>query len=108
MENQLEQQLDQIIPEDITRTLESVYHVVFQGDHERIDDLLKHGGTLLRKAAQRFTSTQLILGIAAIAAVAVVTINYASQPDGSSNDTDEGEAQDVTKSAKKPELHAAK
>jgi len=109
MENQLEQQLDKILPEDITRTLESAYHVVFQGDHERIDDLLKHGGALLRKAAQRFTSTQLILGIAAIAAVAVVTINYATQADGADdNDTNEGEAHDVTKQDKKPKLRAAK
>lgn len=77
MENQtqLENQLEKILPEDITRTLESAYHVIFQGDHDRIDDLLKHGGTLLKKTAQRFTTTQLILGIAAIAAVAVVVVN---------------------------------
>lgn len=76
-QTQLETQLEKILPEDITRTLESAYHVIFQGDHDRIDDLLKHGGSLLKKVAQRYTTTQLILGIAAIAAVAVVVVNKA-------------------------------
>ncbi len=106
MENQLEKQIDPIAPEDISRTLESAYHVIFQGDHDRIDDLLRHGGTLLRKAAQRFNSTQLILGIAGIAAVAVVAIAriQSQEEDG------EGEAADVSQpgpkavAAPKPKL----
>ena len=93
MESKLEKQLEKIVPEDISRTLESAYHVIFQGKHEHMDDLLKHGGSLLRKAAQRFTSTQLILGIAAIAAVAVVVIARATDQDGE----DEGEVVDVSK-----------
>ncbi len=72
--NDLEVQLEKILPEDLARTFESAYHV-FQGNHEHMDDLLKNGGILLRKAAQKFTPTQLILGIAGIAAVAVVLIN---------------------------------
>lgn len=91
---QLQKKIDPIAPEDISRTLESAYHVIFQGDHERIDDLLKHGGTLLRKAAQRFTSTQLILGIAGIAAVAVVAIARIQSQDD--NHESEGEASDVS------------
>ncbi|MBO0357668.1 hypothetical protein J0X19_06900 [Hymenobacter sp. BT186] len=90
MDNQLEKQIDKILPEDISRTLESAYHVVFQGDYDHVDDLLKHGGTLIRKAAQRFTSTQMILGIAAIAAVAVVVVSRAAASD------DEGEATDAS------------
>ena len=77
MEAQIEKQLDKILPEDLARTFESAYHV-FQGKTEHVDDLLKNGGVLLRKAAQRFTPTQMILGIAALAAVAVVLINRAS------------------------------
>jgi hypothetical protein len=46
---------------------------------------------LLRKAAQRLTSTQLILGIATIATVAVVLVN------NSMDDDNEGEAQDVSR-----------
>lgn len=76
MDPKIEQQLERIMPEDLARTFESAYHV-FQGRHEHMDDLLKHGGTLLRKAAQKLTSTQLILGIAGLAAVAVVLINRA-------------------------------
>jgi recombination associated protein RdgC len=74
-QTQIEAQLEKILPEDITRTLESAYHVIFQGDHDKMEDLLRHGGALLKKTAQRFTTTQLILGIAAIAAVAVVVVN---------------------------------
>ena len=77
MEAQIEKQLDKILPEDLARTFESAYHV-FQGKTEHVDDLLKNGGVLLRKAAQRFTPTQMIIGIAALAAVAVVLINRAS------------------------------
>ena len=77
MEAQIEKQLEDILPEDLARTFESAYHV-FQGQTEHVDDLLKNGGVLLRKAAQRFTPTQMVLGIAAIAAVTVVLINRAS------------------------------
>ena len=77
MEAQIEKQLENILPEDLARTFESAYHV-FQGKTEHVDDLLKNGGILLRKAAQRFTPIQMIIGIAALAAVAVVLINRAS------------------------------
>jgi hypothetical protein len=105
---QLQKKIDPIAPEDISRTLESAYHVIFQGDHDKIDDLLKHGGTLLRKAAQRFTSTQLILGIAGIAAVAVVAIARIQSQDDDNNES-EGEASDVSSpdaqaAAPKPKL----
>lgn len=71
--NDLEVQLEKIMPEDLVRTFESAYKV-FQGETEHMDDLLKNGGVLLRKAAQKFTTAQLVLGIAAIATVAVVLI----------------------------------
>ena len=75
--NDLEVQLEKIMPEDLARAFESAYHV-FQGKTEHVDDLLKHGGVLLRKAAQKFTPTQTILGIAGLAIVAVLLINKAS------------------------------
>lgn len=100
MEAQIEQQLEKIMPEDLARTFESAYHVL-QGRHEHMDDLLKHGGTLLRKAAQRFTSTQLILGIAGLAAVAVVLINRAQ-------DDDHEEAHDVAPRQPRPRLGQSK
>ena len=75
MEAQLEQ-IEKILPEDLARTFESAYHV-FQGKAEHVDDLLKHGGVLLRKASRKFTPTQMVVGIAALAAVAVVLISRA-------------------------------
>ena len=78
MEAQIEKQLEKILPEDLARTFESAYHV-FQGKTEHVDDLLKNGCILLRKATQRFTPTQMIIGIAAIAVVAVVLINRANE-----------------------------
>ena len=97
MEAQIEQQLEKILPEDLARAFESAYHV-FQGNHEHIDDLLKNGAVLLRKAAQRFSPTQMIVGIAALAAVAVVIINR------SSDDEHEGEAKDVSRRDDKHQL----
>ncbi|GAB2713660.1 hypothetical protein GCM10011495_16440 [Hymenobacter frigidus] len=76
MEAQIEK-IEQILPEDLARAFESAYHV-FQGKTEHVDDLLKHGSVLLRKAAHKFTPTQMIIGIAAVAAVAVVLINRAT------------------------------
>jgi hypothetical protein len=97
MDSQIEQQLEKIMPEDLARTFESAYYV-FQGQTEHIDDLLKHGGVLLRKAAQKFTPTQMVLGIAGIAAVAVVLINRAT------DNSSEGEAQDVSDRAEKRKI----
>ena len=46
MEAKIEQQLEKILPEDLARTFESAYHV-FQGKTEHMDDLLKHGVSIL-------------------------------------------------------------
>ena len=71
------QQLEKIMPEDIARTFEAAVNV-FQGKTEHMDDLLKNGGTLLRKASKNFSPTQMILSVAAIAVVAIVVIKRAS------------------------------
>jgi recombination associated protein RdgC len=71
------QQVEKIVPEDIARTFEAAVNV-FQGKTEHMDDLLKNGGTLLRKASKNFSSTQLILSVAALAVVAIVVIKRAS------------------------------
>ena len=72
------QQIEKILPEDIARTFEAAVNV-FQGKTEHMDDLLKNGGTLLRKASKNFSSTQLILSVATLAVVAIVVINRASE-----------------------------
>lgn len=78
MSTQLPQQLEKIAPEDILNTLQSAYKV-FKGEQDQLDDLLKHGSVLLKKAAQRFTTTQLILGIAVVASVAVFAAAKAAE-----------------------------
>lgn len=72
------QQIEKILPEDIARTFEAAINV-FQGKTEHMDDLLKNGGTLLRKATKNFTPTQLILSVAGLAVVAIVVINRVSE-----------------------------
>ncbi len=74
------QQIEKILPEDIARTFEAAVNV-FQGKTEHMDDLLKNGGTLLRKASKNFSPTQLILSVAAVAVVAIVVINRATSED---------------------------
>ncbi|MGI4862539.1 MAG: hypothetical protein ACRYFZ_01355 [Janthinobacterium lividum] len=65
--------LDKVQPEDIARTFEAAVNV-FQGKTEHMDDLLKNGGTLLRKVSKNFTSTQMILAVAALAVVSIVVV----------------------------------
>jgi hypothetical protein len=67
------QQIEKVLPEDIARTFEAAVNV-FQGKTEHMDDLLKNGGTLLRKVSKNFTSTQLILSVAALAVASIVII----------------------------------
>ncbi len=67
------QQIEKVLPEDIARTFEAAVNV-FQGKTEHMDDLLKNGGTLLRKVSKNFSSTQLILAVAALAVVSIVVV----------------------------------
>jgi ABC-type transporter Mla subunit MlaD len=78
MSSQLSKEVEKIVPEDIINTLQSAYKV-FKGEQDQLDDLLKNGSTLLRKASQRFTTTQLILGIAVVAGVAVFAAAKAAE-----------------------------
>ncbi|RYY13364.1 MAG: hypothetical protein EOO36_15970 [Cytophagaceae bacterium] len=70
------QLVDKVQPEDIARTFEAAVNV-FQGKTEHMDDLLKNGGTLLRKVSKNFTSTQMILAVAALAVVSIVVVKRA-------------------------------
>jgi hypothetical protein len=77
MDPQQLQQIEKILPEDIARTFEAALNV-FQGKTEHMDELLKNGGTLLRKVSKNFTPTQMILGVAGLAVVSIILINRAS------------------------------
>lgn len=71
------QQIEKVLPEDIARTFEAAVNV-FQGKTEHMDDLLKNGGTLLRKVSKNFSSTQLILSVAALAVISIVVVKRAT------------------------------
>lgn len=91
MDNQIQKNLEDILPEDIARTFESAYHVI-KGDNEHVEDLLRHGGALLRKASQRLTPTQMVLGIAVLAAGAVfVLTKYSDQIQDAIEDLTDGD-----------------
>lgn len=90
MANQLsnvEKELEKILPEDVINALQSGYKV-FQGEADQLDDLIKHSGVLLKKAAQRFTTTQLILGIAGVAVIAIIAAKKAADAASSDDDDD--------------------
>lgn len=78
MSTQLPKEVEKIAPEEIINTLQSAYNV-FKGEHDQLDDLLKSSGQLLRKASQRFTPTQLIIGIAVVASIAVFAVAKATE-----------------------------
>ncbi|MBG8553095.1 hypothetical protein [Hymenobacter guriensis] len=86
-----QEDLEKILPEDIARTFESAYHV-FQGNTEHVEDLLKHGAVLLRKASQRFSSTQVILGVAVLAIGAVLLTKRAADAIQEHSDQEHSEA----------------
>ncbi|RZK48515.1 MAG: hypothetical protein EOO59_16775 [Hymenobacter sp.] len=71
------QLVNKVQPEDIARTFEAAVNV-FQGKTEHMDDLLKNGGTLLRKVSKNFSPTQLVLAVAALAVVSIVVIKRAA------------------------------
>lgn len=73
----VEKEIEKILPEDVINALQSGYKV-FTGEVDQIDDLIKHSGVLLKKASQRFTTTQLILGIAGVAVVAIIAAKKAA------------------------------
>ncbi len=64
-----DQQLEHlsIQPEDFSKALENVMHVFQKGNHDKLPDLLQDAGNLLMKASHRFTTTQLVLSVAALA-----------------------------------------
>ena len=90
----VEKELEKILPEDVINALQSGYKV-FQGESDQLDDLIKHSGVLLKKASQRFTTTQLILGIAGVAVIAIIAAKKAAE--AVSSDDDEATSYDSHK-----------
>jgi hypothetical protein len=62
-----------LLPQDLSRVVESVMHV-YQGNHDHLPDLLSHAGTVLLKAGRRMSTTQLLMigGLLMVGALLVI------------------------------------
>ncbi|MBF9254397.1 hypothetical protein I2I11_13920 [Pontibacter sp. 172403-2] len=67
-------------PHDMSKTVESALHV-FQGNHEKLPDLMQDVGIIISKATKRFTTTQLILTAGALTIGAILLARYSTNDD---------------------------
>ncbi len=73
-------------PHDMSKTLESALHV-FQGNHDKLPELMQDVGTIISKATKRFSTTQLILAAGAFTIGAILLARYNSDDDFDYADT---------------------
>lgn len=64
-------------PHDMSKTIESALHV-FQGNHDKLPELMQDVGTIISKATKRFTTTQLILTAGALTVGAILLARYST------------------------------
>lgn len=77
--NQLTNESTEVQPADLSRTFENAIQV-YQGQHDRLPELLKNAGSLLLKASRKLTTTQLVLAVGVLAVgVILVTQNIADK-----------------------------
>ncbi|WP_345158392.1 hypothetical protein [Pontibacter saemangeumensis] len=67
--------LTMLHPHDMSRTVESALHV-FQGNHDKLPELMQDVGQIILKATRRFTTTQLILAAGAVTMGAILLARY--------------------------------
>ncbi|MCJ8164999.1 hypothetical protein MKJ04_09090 [Pontibacter sp. E15-1] len=67
-------------PHDMSRTVESALHV-FQGNHDKLPELMQDVGHIILKATRRFTTTQLILTAGALTVGAILLSRYRAAHD---------------------------
>lgn len=62
-----------LVPQDLSRVVESVMHV-YQGNHDHLPELLNHAGTLVLKVGRRMSTRQLLIvgGLLAVGALLVI------------------------------------
>lgn len=72
--------LTMLHPHDMSRTVESALHV-FQGNHDKLPELMQDVGQIILKAARRFTTTQLILTAGALTVGAILLAKYSPAHD---------------------------
>lgn len=62
-------------PHDMSKTVESALHV-FQGNHDKLPELMQDVGHIILKASRRFTTTQLIMAAGALTLGAILLARY--------------------------------
>ena len=67
--------LTMLHPHDMSKTVESALHV-FQGNHDKLPELMQDVGQIILKASRRFTTTQLILTAGALTIGAILLARY--------------------------------
>ena len=72
--------LTMLHPHDMSRTVESALHV-FQGNHDKLPELMQDVGHIILKATRRFTTTQLILAAGAMTIGAILLSRYSPAHD---------------------------
>jgi len=72
--------LTMLQPQDMSRTVESALHV-FQGNHDKLPELMQDVGHIILKATRKFTTTQLILTAGALTVGAILLSRYSPAHD---------------------------
>ena len=67
-------------PHDMSKTVESALHV-FQGNHDKLPELMQDVGHIILKASRRFTTTQLIMAAGALTLGAILLARYSNEHD---------------------------
>ena len=67
--------LTMLHPHDMSKTVESALHV-FQGNHDKLPELMQDVGHIILKASRRFTTTQLIMAAGALTLGAILLARY--------------------------------
>ena len=66
---------EQIQTHEVTKTLEGVMHV-FQGNHDKLPELMRDAGSLLVRLGKKLTTTQIVLAVSVLAiGVIAVAVN---------------------------------
>lgn len=78
-----------LVPQDLSRVVESVMHV-YQGNHDHLPELLNHAGTLVLKIGRRLSTSQLLIVGGLLAVGALLVIRQVADDD-ENNDEDTGD-----------------
>ena len=94
MENSAIDDALKLVPEDLSRVVESMMHV-YQGNHDHLPDLLSNAGKLVVKVGRRLSTTQLLMiGGLLIVGTLLAVRQVATDDDDSDDDTSAKAADD--------------